>query len=453
MRPINCTISQSDGDEEIILELQSSEADMHSSSDDADAHGSTNDDVNMGTDEHVSIQGTSSSWKTTMNLVNYIEGIGFLSLPYAIKIGGITAVISLFVMPLICWYAGVIVVECLYDNHGERGKIRTRSTWKELGDALVPKYGGKILAWNQDIGFIVLASSYLILCGSLMSHTLASVPLSQAAWTCCAAVIVLPTVFLKSYSQIAWLSTVSVFAIGLTVAITMWYGLDHVNQWDASTIMFWDFEGGFTSLGLILYSYEVVPILPSVEQIMKDKSKFGKALASAQTVTMLFKLVLSLCGFFSFGFNTDEILVNNFPAGAIRISVSVIFVLSALLSYTLCIYPVVKSLEESPFFSRITSNLSIIVRDVIFRLLLVTLSLTLAVLLPHFALLTAFVGSIQSVAGNIWIPFSLHLKIKYHELGRFQICIDVIILSLGTLLSLMSMYSSGKALVQASIST
>ena len=451
MKPIYHTISPSDGDEEIILELQSCDAD--SSSDDADVDGSTDDDVNTAMDEQVSPEGTSSSWKTTMNLVNYIEGIGFLSLPYAIKIGGITAVISLFVMPLICWYAGVIVVECMYDNHGKKGKIRTRSTWKELGDALVPKYGGNILAWNQDIGFIILASSYLILCGSLMSHALASVPLSQAAWTCCAAVIVLPTVFLKSYSQIAWLSIVSVLAIGLTVAITLWYGLDHVHQWDASTLMFWDFEGVFTSLALILYGYDAILILPCVEQSMKDKSKFGKALASAETVTMLFKLVLSLCGFFSFGFNTDEILVNNFPAGVIRISVSIIFVISALLSYTLCIYPVVKSLEESPFFSRITSNLSIIVRDVIFRLSLVIVSLTLALLLPHFALLTAFVGSIQSVATLIWIPFSLHLKIKYHELGRFQICTDVIIFSLGTLLSLMSIYSSGKALVQASIST
>ena len=70
-------------------------------------------------------------------------------------------------------------------------------------DAISPKYGGKIVAWNQDIGFISLASSYLILCGSLMSHALPSVPLTQAAWTCCAAAIVLPTVFLKSYSQIA----------------------------------------------------------------------------------------------------------------------------------------------------------------------------------------------------------------------------------------------------------
>ena len=273
MKPSYHSIPQSNSDDEIILDLQSSDAD---SSSDAAAgiDSSTEDDLKTAADEQLSNEGTSSSWKATINLVNYIEGIGFLSLPYAIRIGGIIAVISLFVMPVICWNAGVIVVDCLYDDHAKKGMIRTRSTWKQLGDAISPKYGGKIVAWIQDIGFITTATSYLILCGSLMYHALPSVPLSQAAWTCCAAVIVLPTVFLKSYSQITCLSTVSVVAIGLTVATTLWYGLDHISQWDASTLMFWDFEGVITSLSIILYGYGAVPIVPYVEQSMKDKLKF-----------------------------------------------------------------------------------------------------------------------------------------------------------------------------------
>ena len=447
MKPTYHTLPQSNSDDETILELQSSDAE--SSSEDANDSSSSDDDFSTTTDEPPSPEGTSSMWKATMNLVNYIEGIGFLSLPYAIKIGGITAVISLVVMPIICWYTGMVVVECLYDSHEKKGRIRTRSTWKQLGDAISPKYGGKIVAWNQDIGFISLASSYLILCGSLMSHALPFVPLTQAAWTCCAAAIVLPTVFLKTYSQIAWLSTVSVFAIGLTVATTLWYGVDHINQWDASTVMFWDLEGVFTSLSIILHSYGAVPIVPSVEQSLRDGTKFGKVLASAQFITMLFKIILSLCGFFSFGFNTDEILVNNFPPGAIRISISVIFVVSALFSFALCVYPVVESLEESAFFSRITSKLSNIARDVIFRLSLVILSLAIAVLLPHFALITALVGSVSSVVTSFWIPFAAHLKVKYQELSRFEICVDVTILVLSSVFSVFGTYSSIKVLVEA----
>ena len=256
MKPTYHTILQSNSDDQIIHELQYPDADS-SSDDAASENSSTEDDLKTAADEQLSNEGTSSSWKATINLVNYVEGIGFLSLPYTIRIGGITAVISLFVMPVICWYAGVIVVDCLYDDHAKKGKIRTRSTWTQLGDAISPNYGGKLAAWNQDIGSIMLGSSYLILCGSLMFHAIPSVPLSQAAWTCCAAaVIVLPTVFLKSYSQIAWLSRVSVVAISLTVATTLWYGLHHISQWDVSTLMFWDFEGVFTSLSIILFGYD-----------------------------------------------------------------------------------------------------------------------------------------------------------------------------------------------------
>ena len=37
-------------------------------------------------------------------------------------------------------------------------------------------------------------------------------------------------------------------AIGLTVATTLWYDVDQINQWDACTVMFWELEGVFTSL-------------------------------------------------------------------------------------------------------------------------------------------------------------------------------------------------------------
>lgn len=53
-------------------------------------------------------------------------------------------------------------------------------------------------------------------------------------------------------------------------------------------------EGVFTSLSIILYTYGAVPIVPSVEQSMTNKSKFGAALASAELMTMPMKLILSL---------------------------------------------------------------------------------------------------------------------------------------------------------------
>ena len=392
----------SDSDQETVLELQSSDAE--SSSEDE----SVSSENDIKTESAASAEGTCSTWKATMNLINFIEGVGLLALPYSVKKGGITAVISLFVLPINYWYAGKVLSESLYDGDEKKGKIRARSTWKEIGDAIYPKYAGKIVARTQDIGFVFIAVSYLILCGSLTSHALPTVPLSQTSWTCFAALLILPTMFLKSYSQIAWLSTISIVAIGLTTALTVWYGLENIGNWDPGTLLFWDFEGVFISLGIALSSYGVAEIIPSVEKSMKNKSDFGKALASAFAVSVVIKVIIAVFGFLTFGSKTDEAIVNNFPAGPLNITASISLVISSLLSIILCLRPVCESLDESTFSSEITSDISNTIRNIIIRVSLVVITLAIAIFLPHFALIAALMGSFQTVFSGFWIPLSVH---------------------------------------------
>ena len=435
----------SESDEETVLELQSSDAE--SSSD--DESGSSENDIK--TESPASPEGTSSTWKATMNLINFIEGVGLLALPYSIKKGGITAVISLFLLPIITWYAGKVLAESLYDSDEKKGKIRARSTWKEIGDAIYPKYAGKIVAWNQDIGFVLAAVSYLILCGSLTSHALPTVPLSQTSWTCFAALLILPTMFLKSYSQIAWLSTISIVAIGLTTALTVWYGVKNIGNWDPGTLLFWDFEGVFISLGIALLSYGVAGIIPSVEKSMKNKSDFGKALASAFAVSVVIKVIIAVFGFLTFGSKTDEAIVNNFPVGPLNITASISLVISSLLSIILCLRPVCESLDESTFFSEMTSDISNTIRNIIIRVSLVVITLAIAIFLPHFALIAALLGSFQTVFSGFWIPLLLHLKVKYRELSRLRICADVILLVFTSVCSVLGICFSIKGLIQAGL--
>ena len=436
-------LPQVNSDEETVLELQSSDAE--SSSDDE----SVSSENCIETENAASPGATSSTWKATMNLLNYMEGAGLLALPYSIKKGGITAVISLFLLPIISWYAGKVLVESLYNNDEKKRKIRVRSTWKEIGDAIYPKYAGKIVAWNQDTGFVLTAVGYLILCGSLTSHALPTVPLSQTSWTCFAALLILPTMFLKSYSQIAWLSTISIVAIGLTTALTVWYGAKNLDNWDPRTLLFWDFEGVFISLGITLLSYGVAGIIPSVEKSMKNKSDFGKALASALAASVVIKVIIAVFGFLTFGSKTDEAILTNFPVGPLSITASISLVISSLLSIILCLRPVCESLDESTFFSEIASDISNTISNIIIRVSLVVITLAIAIFLPHFALIAALVGSFQIVFSEFWIPFLVHLKVKYHELSRLQIFADVIVLVFSSAFSVLGNYFSVKALVQA----
>ena len=438
-------LSQVNSDEETVLELQSSDAE--SSSDDE----SVSSENDIKTESPASPEGTSSTWKATMNLINFIEGVALLALPYSIKKGGITAVVLLFLLPINYWYAGKVLADSLYNSDEKKGKIRVRSTWKEIGDAIYPKYAGKIVAWNQHIGFVFAAVGYLILCGSLTSHALPTVPLSQTSWTCFAALLILPTMFLKSYSQIAWLSTISIVAIGLTTALTVWYGVENIGNWDPGTLLFWDFEGVFISLGIALASYGVAKIIPSVEKSMKNKSDFGKALASAFAVSVVIKVIIAVFGFLTFGSNTDEAIVNNFPVGPLNITASISLVISSLLSIILCLRPVCESLDESTFLSEMTSDISNTIRNIIIRVSLVVITLAIAIFLPHFALIAALLGSFQTVFSGFWIPLLLHLKVKYHELSRLRICADVILLVFTSVCSVLGICFSIKGLIQAGL--
>ncbi|KAL9973127.1 hypothetical protein ACROYT_G019543 [Oculina patagonica] len=228
-----------------------------------DSESASNDDITPRANKKIAHD--ASVWKAAANLVNYIEGVGFLAIPYALKEGGIAAIVAFIINPVIMWYMGKTLSECLYDEDSLGRKIRARSSYKDLGDVLVPKYGGYVVFGVVQLEVVLLSVSYLVLCGSVMHHALPYVPITELTWICIAGGLVLPTTFLKSLSQIAWLSVISVFALVAVVVAVVWYGAEHASEWDLSTILFWDSEGVVMSLSIILYSYSAYLIMPSVE--------------------------------------------------------------------------------------------------------------------------------------------------------------------------------------------
>ena len=103
------------------------EAVIVSSLQSSDADGSSEEDVTPNPSK-TGLQPLPSDvpmWKAVINIVNYIEDKGFLALPYALKKGGIAAIIAFLIIPIILWYTGKILIECLYDEKGAR-KISAR---------------------------------------------------------------------------------------------------------------------------------------------------------------------------------------------------------------------------------------------------------------------------------------------------------------------------------------
>ena len=294
----------SDEERQAILELQSS-----------DAESSTEEEQDVPIEDRDST-GNSSLWKAVSNILSFVEGIGFLALPYAIKRGGIAIMVAFLILPICSWYTGKLLVECLYDGDEKKKRVRTRSTFKELAEILLPKYGGYVVTFFEQLCLFLGTVSYLVLCGSLMSHTIPSVPMT--AWICIAGVIVFPTMFLKSMTDIGWLSIISVAALISVVVTVLWYGLGHMNKWDVQSVLFWNSEGISIALPILVLAYNSQLILPTVELSMREKHKFNLALALAYIINAIIKTVFSFLAFLSFGSNTDQVILNNLPEGTIR---------------------------------------------------------------------------------------------------------------------------------------
>lgn len=59
------------------------------------------------------------------NVTNLIQGMGILGVPYAVREGGIAAVICILIVAVFCDVTGILLVDCLYEV-SLRSKLRKR---------------------------------------------------------------------------------------------------------------------------------------------------------------------------------------------------------------------------------------------------------------------------------------------------------------------------------------
>lgn len=362
-----------------------------------------------------------ATWKVTVNIVDYLLGVEVLAMPYAVAKGGITAVLFLFVIPLIYWYANKVIIGCLYDQGGQiQKKTRARATWKDIGEVLSPKYGGFVVIFLQNFTLFVASITDLIACGSLMLHILPSWPVTQAIWCAIATLLAFPTTFIKSYGEMAWLSVFSIVTISGSIGVIFWQSVANVDKWDITAIFFWDSEGVLISLGILLYSCAYFELIPSLEGCMEQRAQIGKSMAWAMLIVGGVNVTISLGAFLCFGFDTDEIVINNLPSGPIRTIIVIGFEISLLVSFSMPLQPIFLLVEESGIFQNLCSKCSYWFCYISLRIFIVSATLAMAILIPHFALMSFIDGVATSPVLAFIIPCLVYCKVRRYQLNTLE---------------------------------
>ena len=387
-------------------------------------------------------------WKAVVNLMSDIEGTGLLALPYVIAQSGLVAIAAMVVVPFIAFYTGAILIDCLYDKNDTGERVRVRSSYKQLGEACSPRFGGTIVSAIQLVDLFLLASLYLVLCASLSTGIFPDLPLSDKVWMLIAAALGLPTLFVKNLSQVAWMSLLSVIALMVAVVAVLAYGIAHEYSWAPREILVWNIDKVPVSLAIIVFSYICHPVLPGVEASMENKSKYRTMLALSYFFVAIVKVGFSVCAFLSFSSNIQDVIVNSLPNGVIRSLVNAFLLLNVIFSYPFCVITIIQTIEDSVFPDSFSCKIPDLVWFIGIRVSTNFLTLLPAILIPHFALFMAFISSLTGSAIAFILPVIFHLVIKQHELKLYHYIFDISVLIFGFLAAALGLVYSGKSLFE-----
>ena len=387
-------------------------------------------------------------WKAVVNLMSDIEGTGLLALPYVIAQSGLVAIAAMVVVPFIAFYTGAILIDCLYDKNDTGERVRVRSSYKQLGEACSPRFGGTIVSAIQLVDLFLLASLYLVLCASLSTGIFPDLPLSDKVWMLIAAALGLPTLFVKNLSQVAWMSLLSVIALMAAVISVLAYGIAHEYSWAPTQILVWNINEVPVSLAIIIFSYLCHPVLPGVEASMENKSKYRTMLALSYFFVAIVKVVFSVCAFLSFSSNIQDVIVNSLPVGVIRSLVNAFLLLNVFFSYPFRVITIIQTIEESVSPDSFSCKIPDLVWFIGIRVSTNFLTLLPAILIPHFALFMAFISSLTGSAIAFILPVIFHLVIKQHELKLYHYIFDISVLIFGFLAAALGLVYSGKSLFE-----
>ena len=398
-------------------------------------------------------KGKTTDLQTFWNIFNANQGVAILAMPYVVKSGGYATFFIIVAIAFVSNFTNKILVQCLYEYSPDEIAFRVRNSYVEIGEAFSPKVGRHLVNAAQIFEQVSYCTLLLILCGSILESTFPSTPLYQSHWTALAALLLMPNVFLKSLSEVSWVSFLTVL-IGQVIylAVTV-FSIWHHERWNVSSMPDFRLKTFGAAVGIIVVSYSSQPYMPAIEGSMKDPKNFNNVMSITYVVITFVKVAFGFIGYLTFTVDTDQVITNNLPDGGLHMGINLLVLLLAVTSYTIPVYTVFDILENLSFSCCTVDNPSeakdkiSYAQALVARLCVVSFTLFIGVLVPHFGLYMALVGSFTGMCLAFIFPAIFHMKICYERLQWHDFVVDTIAALFGLIGAIIGCHFSVLALI------
>ncbi|CAL5422592.1 unnamed protein product [Camellia sinensis] len=352
------------------------------------------------------------SSSTSQQSINGLCGIGLLTTPYALKEGGWWSLTILIILGIITCYTGVLLKRCLESSPG-------LETYPDIGQAAFGVPGRVCLAIALYIELYSSCVEYLIMMSDNLSALFPNAHINFNG------------IHLDSYQiLLSYISVGGVFTAVLVSLCLLWVGVvDQVGFHPIGLPL--NLAKLPVTIGLFGFCFGCHSIFPNIYSSMKKPSQFPSVLTISFVTSGVLYAAVAICGFLMFGNSTKSQFTLNMPPQFIASKVAAwTTVVAPVTKYALTITPVAFSLEELlPSAQSKSHGVSILIRTI---LVLSTLVVALAV--PYFGSVMAFIGSL--------------LVMLVDRLTKLQISTCILIMVVGVICAIVGTYSAIISMVE-----
>ncbi|KAL3694624.1 hypothetical protein R1sor_008275 [Riccia sorocarpa] len=390
----------------------------------------------------------SSFLQACFNGMNILAGVGILSTPYALSQGGWLSLGILLLFGVICLYTGILLRKCMEADE-------SIASYLDIGQAAFGPNGRFLIAIVIYVELFCATVEYLIMEGDNLASIFALPDFQIGSFTVTAhqvfvvlsALLFMPTVWLRELSLLSYLSAGGILACVAIVFVVGYVGAFRGIGFN-HTGTFVHLSGLPMAVGISAFCYTGHAVFPSIYNDMKDKSQFSKVLTLCFiSITILYG-VTAVEGYTMFGEDVKSQVTLNLPTSLVSSRVAVwIIVIIPFAKYALTITPVAQSLEE--FLPWDSESKEFRRGSICIRSLLVLSTVVVALTVPFFGLMMAFIGSSLSIMGAVILPCLCYSRI-HKEISCAERSVLVIVIVIGIAAGIIGTYTSILGIVRKS---
>ncbi|XAR55997.1 hypothetical protein NMG60_11036268 [Bertholletia excelsa] len=380
---------------------------------------------------------------TCFNGFNALSGLGLISIPYALAQGGWLTLIIMFMVAILGYYTALLLHRCMEINP----QIKT---YADIGQIAFGAKERATVCSIISLSLFLIAVEILILEGDNMDKLFPNTNLYIAGYKLggkpffilVTALAVLPATWLRSLTLLAYVSASGVFASMVLVGSVFSVGASDGVGFDEKGEL-WKWRGLPMAVSMYFFCFCGHSVFPTIRNSMKDMSQFPKVLLVCFVLSTISYGTMAVLGYLMFGEDLKSQVSLNLPTLRLISKIAIYTTLvNPIAKYPLTVTPLATSIEDLfGIYNR--RSISLLVRTS-----LVISTVALAIALPFFGYVMAFIGSFLSVSSAILFPCLCYLKIYkvYRSLGLEMLLVGSILM-VGVLVAVIGTYTSVRNII------